>query len=194
MKFQFDNITCVKKIILGLAFFLVAMMGQAEEHLLVVRQQGRTNVKRGVFASVNEALRYAERFADDSLWTEIRIEPGVYWIDDPDDKSVRKPEPGDNTPYGLKVRLSRTRLVGQSDNPEDVVLACNRGQTHGATGNFTMLHITGNDVEVENITFGNYCNVDLVYPRDTRQNRARRAAPIVQAQLVICNGDRYKAR
>ncbi len=147
-----------------------------------------------MFTTVNEALRQAEAFADDSAWTTIHIAPGVYWIDNPDDPAVRKPEAGDNIPYGMKVRLSRTRLVGTGAGPEDVVLACNRGQTQGADGNFTMLHITGDDIQAENLTFGNFCNVDLDYRRDPRQSRSRRADAIVQAQLVICQGDRYEAR
>lgn len=170
-----------------------ALIAQPEHHLYV-KLQGKTNVKKGMFATVNEALRRAEAFADDSLWTTIHIAPGVYWIDDPDDPAIRRPEPGGNTPYGMKVRLSRTRIIGTGDTPEDVVLACNRGQTQGAEGNFTMLHITGDDILAENLTFGNYCNVDLNYTRDARQSRKRRADAIVQAQLVICSGDRYEAR
>lgn len=170
-----------------------ALIAQPEHHLYV-KLQGKTNVKKGMFATVNEALRRAEAFADDSLWTTIHIAPGVYWIDDPDAPAIRRPEPGGNTPYGMKVRLSRTRIIGTGDTPEDVVLACNRGQTQGADGNFTMLHITGDDILAENLTFGNYCNVDLNYTRDARQSRKRRADAIVQAQLVICSGDRYEAR
>ena len=184
----------MKRILSVLILAASVLSAMAEEHRLTVDPLAKTDAAHGVYRTVNEALREAERYADDPLWTIISIAPGVYWIDDPDDSKVRKPTPGSNTPYGMEVRLSRTRLTGTSGNAEDVVLACNRGQTHGADGNFTMLHITGNDVEAENITFGNYCNVDLVYPRNPQLNRARRATPIVQAQLIICNGDRYRAR
>ena len=179
--------------VLLLCLWCSAAFAQPEHHLYVDRQK-KTNARRGMFATVNEALRRAEAFADDSAWTTIHIAPGVYWIDNPDDPAVRKPEAGDNIPYGMKVRLSRTRLVGTGAGPEDVVLACNRGQTQGADGNFTMLHITGDDIQAENLTFGNFCNVDLDYRRDPRQSRSRRADAIVQAQLVICQGDRYEAR
>ena len=179
--------------VLLLCLWCSAVFAQSERHIYVDRQK-KTNARRGVFATVNEALRRAEAFADDTVWTTIHIAPGVYWIDNPDDPAVRKPAAGDNTPYGMKVRLSRTRLVGTGDTPEDVVLACNHGQTQGADGNFTMLHITGDDIQAENLTFGNYCNVDLDYRRDPRQSRKRRADAIVQAQLVICHGDRYEAR
>ena len=183
-----------------ISLWCLTVYAQSEHHLYVNSQKklmvstSRSYKGEGVFATVNEALRQAETYADDSVWTVIHIAPGVYWIDDPDDSSIRRPEPGENTPYGMKVRLSKTRLVGEGDSPEDVVLACNRGQTQGADGNFTMLHITGDDIQVENLTFGNYCNVDLNYKLDPRQSRQRRADAIVQAQLVICNGDRYEAR
>lgn len=124
----------------------------------------------------------------------IKIAPSVYWLDNPDDPAVARPEKGEGTPFGMKLTLSHLRLVGLSGDPADVVLACNRGQTQGAEGNFTMLHIKGDDIHVENLTFGNYCNVDLEYPRDPSLNRPKRADAIVQAQLVICDGDRYVAR
>ena len=82
-------------------------------------------------------------------------------------------------------------MIGMSDKAEDVVLACNRGQTQGADGNFTMFHFIGSDFKADNITFGNYCNVDLEYPRNPKLNRAKRRNAIVQAQLAICQGDRY---
>ena len=173
-----------------LVLWCVTVCAQSEHHLYVNSQ----NKGKGVYATVNEALRQAETYADDNKWTTIHIAPGVYWIDNPDDPAIRKPEPGENIPYGMKVRLNRTRIIGTGDSSEDVVLACNRGQTQGADGNFTMLHITGDDIQVENLTLGNYCNVDLDYKRDSRLSRQRRADAIVQAQLVICNGDRYEAR
>ena len=166
-------------------------------HCLYVNDKVKTNRKAFTFRTVNEALLYAEQLtadATDTAWTEICIEPSVYWIDNPDDDSVRMPLPGDHQPYGMKVRLNRVRIIGLSDRAEDVVLASRRGQTQGAVGNFTMLHITGSDIEARNITFGNYCNVDLFYPRNPKKNRQKRSEAIVQAQLIICDGDRYTAR
>lgn len=161
------------------------------EHCLYVNATKKSNPKHFTFKTVNEAFRFAEKYADDNIQTEIYIEPSVYWIDDPDDPAVRVPAHG-GTPFGLEVKMSHTRMIGLSDNPEDVVLASNRGQTQGASGNFTMLHLIGSNNEAENITFGNYCNVDLVYPRNPKLNRPKRKEAIVQAQLVICEGDNYK--
>ena len=155
----------------------------------------KTNDSRFTFRTVKEALRFVERNnGKDTLWTEIYITPSVYWIDNPDEEAVRKPAKGENTPFAMTVKMDRVRLVGLSNNANDVVLACNRGQTQGAIGNFTMFHFIGNDIQAENITFGNYCNVDLIYNKDPRKNRSKRKSAIVQAQLVICSGDRYSLR
>ncbi len=147
------------------------------------------------FRTMKDALLYAERNSgSDTLWTEIYIKPSVYWMDNPDDDTVRKPLEGESTPFAMTVNISRLRMIGMSDNAEDVVLACNRGQTQGAYGNFTMFRFRGNHIEAENITFGNYCNVDLVYARDTSKSRPKRKQAIVQAQIAICEGDHYKMR
>lgn len=151
------------------------------------------------FRSVKEALLAAEKLQTQQAFSEtepltIYIAPSVYWLDNPDDPAIRKPRPGENTPFGMELKLSYLRLVGLSENPEEVVLASNRGQTQGAEGNFTMLHFTGSDIRAENLTFGNYCNVDLEYPLNPAKNRKKRADAIVQAQLIICRGDKYVAR
>ena len=164
-------------------------------HRLYVNDQMKTRPSRFTFRTVNEALLFAQANNDkDALWTDICIEPSVYWIDDPDDPAIRVSNVPREAPFGLKVKVDRLRLIGLSDDPEDVVIASNRGQTQGSDGNFTMLHFTGSDIEAENITFGNYCNVDLVYKRNPSLSRPKRNPAIVQAQLVICRGDRYAIR
>lgn len=154
-----------------------------------------------LFTSVADALRAAEKaqaeapqlFSEEKPLT-IHIAPSVYWLDDPDDPEIRKPLPGEGIPFGMKLKLSHLRLKGMGAAPDEVILASNRGQTHGAVGNFTMLHFTGDDIQAENLTFGNYCNVDLEYKLNPQMNRKRRADAIVQGQLIICNGDKYVAR
>ena len=156
-----------------------------------------------VFRSLKDALRAAEkqlasnqskRRTVPGKGISLYIAPGVYWIDDPDAPEVRHPLPGEGIPYGMKLKVSNLRLIGLTDNPEEVVIASNRGQTLGAVGNFTMLHFDGDDIQAENITFGNYCNVDLIYPLNEKLNRKKRSETIVQAQLIICNSDRVVAR
>lgn len=145
-----------------------------------------------VFVSVNDAVSHLTDGTESNPMT-LYIAPYVYWIDDPDDPEIRKPK-GRGTPYGMEIKCNGLRFYGLSDNPEDVVLASNRGQTQGAMGNFTMFYLEGNEISAENITFGNYCNVDLKYPRNPALNRNKRWDAIVQAQLVHCRGDKYVLR
>lgn len=164
---------------------------QSGPGVLYVNDRMKTDKRRFTFRHVNEALRFAEHQERNGQTVCIYIEPSVYWLDNPDDPSVRRPVSG-TVPFAMEVRLSDVELIGLSDNPEDVVLAVNRGQTQGADGNYTMFHWVGSRVKAENVTFGNYCNVDLVYPRDSRRNRARRKDAIVQAQIAICQGDDFR--
>lgn len=123
----------------------------------------------------------------------IYIAPWVYWVDDPDDPEVRVPKEGSSTPFGMEFSCEWLKFYGLSDDPYNVILAANRGQTMGAKGNFTLFNIKGNGLCTENITFGNYCNIDLKYPLKPELNRVKRGSAIVQAQLIFSNGDKVLA-
>lgn len=123
----------------------------------------------------------------------VFIAPGVYWIDNPDDPKVRVGREG-QVPFGMTVHCPRLHLIGLGKSPEDVVLASQRGQTQGAVGNFTMFDFWCQRLEVENLTMGNYCNVDLVYPLNPRLNRAKRNEAITQAHVGYVHGDSLIAR
>jgi len=145
-----------------------------------------------VFNSINKAAAQLANGTEDSPMT-LYIAPYVYWIDNPDDTLTRVGING-QPPFGLIVKCEWLKFQGLSNDPANVVLACNRGQTIGAKGNFTMFRFYGNGTAAENVTFGNYCNVDLNYPLLPSLNRKKRAAAIVQAQLIICDGDKIIAR
>lgn len=145
-----------------------------------------------VFNSVNKAAEHVTDGSESSPMV-LYLAPYVYWIDNPDDPAIRVSK--DNSPpYGLVIKCEWLRFYGLSDNAENVVLASNRGQTIGAQGNFTMFKFVGQGTSSENITFGNYCNIDLVYLLKPSLNREKRASAIVQAQLIHCNGDKIVAR
>lgn len=124
---------------------------------------------------------------------KVYIAPYVYWIDDPDDEEIRTAAGGD-TPYGLVINCDNLHLIGLTKDPYNVVLAVNRGQTQGAKGNYTMFYIDGRGTQTENLTMGNYCNVDLEYPLKPELSRAKRAEAITQSQLVLTNGDKVIAK
>ena len=123
----------------------------------------------------------------------VFIAPDVYWVDDPDDPTVAIGKNG-REPFGMVVKCQYLHLAGLSPDAHDVVLASQRGQTQGAVGNFTMFDFWGDGLEVSNLTMGNYCNVDLVYPRNPQKNRPRRSSAITQAHVAYCHGDKVVAR
>ena len=123
----------------------------------------------------------------------IYFAPSVYWIDDPDDPAVRTGNDG-HEPFGMVIRAKKLHFIGLGDRPDDVVLASQRGQTQGAVGNFTMFDFWVGALQVENLTMGNYCNVDLVYPRNPKLNRPKRNEAITQAHVGYVHGDTLEAR
>ena len=123
----------------------------------------------------------------------VFIAPDVYWVDDPDDPTVAVGKNG-REPFGMVVKCQWLHLTGLSSDARDVVLASQRGQTQGAIGNFTMFDFWGDGFQVSNLTMGNYCNVDLVYPLNPQKNRSRRSSAITQAHVAYCHGDKTVAR
>lgn len=124
----------------------------------------------------------------------VYIAPGVYWIDDPNATDVMQKKEGYTLPFGMYVTCRALKIVGLSDNPEDVVIAGNRGQSHACNGNYTMLHFQVEELSVSNLTLGNYCSVDLVYPRNPELNHLRRTEAVTQAQLAIQQGEKLYAK
>ncbi len=144
------------------------------------------------FKSFQEAVAHLKDGTVNHPMT-VYLRPGVYWIDDPDDKTIKVGVNG-REPFGMTLKCQYLRLIGLGEHPEDVVLASQRGQTQGAIGNFTMFDFWVKTLNVENITMGNYCNVDLVYPRNPRFNRSKRSDAITQAHVAYVHGDSLSAK
>ena len=122
----------------------------------------------------------------------VYIAPWVYWIDDPDDPYIRGSK--GEYPFGMVINCPYLELEGLNPNPRAVVLASARGQTQGAVGNFTMFDLTGDGMRFENLTMGNFCNIDLEYPLKPELGRKKRNTAITQAHVAYCHGDRIVAR
>lgn len=146
------------------------------------------------FNDVLKALDAVDKSMEKSV--TLLVAPWVYWLDDPDDPEVRRNKNNSNgVPFAVEVSCDTLNIVGMASRPENIVFAVNRGQTQGALGNFTMFHFRGKSLELSDMTFGNYCNVDLCYPLRPEFNRVKRRDAIVQAQIGICeNTDRLYAR
>jgi len=138
----------------------------------------------------NTFQKAAEHFLDS---TTLYIAPYVYWIDNPDTPAVAIGRNG-GTPFGMVVKTPKLRLVGLDSDARHVVLASQRGQTQGAVGNFTMFDFHVDELYVENLTMGNYCNVDLDYPLKPELSRKKRSDAITQAHVGYVRGRQLEAR
>ncbi len=145
-----------------------------------------------MFRTIADAVRHLKDGTDEKPM-RILFAPGVYWADNPDDTVVAVGING-REPFGMVIKCENLRFTGLTNDARNVIIASRRGQTQGAIGNFTMLDIWGNGLVVENMTLGNYCNVDLVFPLDTAENRCKRSDAITQAHVGYVHGDRMTAR
>ena len=185
---------CAKLLILFLAAGLLTAQAQTApvvdaRHLLLDGSLTDAEVRSQPF--VFNDLREAVRQLKDT--TTLYIKPWVYWVDNPDVPDVVRGENG-REPFGMVIRTKKLTLVGLGQRPHDVVLAAQRGQMQGAVGNFTMLDMHVDELTVENMTLGNYCNVDLDYPLRPELSRKKRSDAITQAHVGYVHGRRLTAR
>jgi len=125
--------------------------------------------------------------------TTLYLAPYVYWVDDPKVPEVVEGKDG-REPFGMVIRCNGLRIIGLNPDARNVVLASQRGQTQGAIGNFTMFDLWGDDMVFENLTLGNFCNVDLDFPLLPALSRPKRNAAITQAHVGYVHGDRISCR
>lgn len=121
----------------------------------------------------------------------LYLAPYVYWLHDP-----QAPEAQNMTgDYQLDLTCENLHIIGLAEDPQDVVVAANFGHDVGFMGsNYTMFHITGDGLTLKNLTFGDYCNVDLVYPADPSLNMPMRApGNVTQGQIGVYDGDKLFA-
>ena len=149
-------------------------------------------------ASLRESRPYAfkdfkEAVAHFTDTCTLYIKPGVYWVDNPDTPAVAVGENG-REPFGMVIRAKNLYFIGLGEAATDAVLASQRGQTQGAVGNFTMFDFWCDSLTVENLTMGNYCNVDLDYPLNPSLSRKKRSEAITQAHVGYVHGKQLMAR
>lgn len=151
--------------------------------------------RQHVYRDIREAFNGPElSMAGSEQQVTIYIAPDVYWIDDPEATDTMQKKEGYALPFGMYVTCRTLKIIGLSDDPEDVVIAGNRGQSHSCNGNYTLLHFQVEELSVSNLTLGNYCSVDLVYPLNPALNYPRRTEAITQAQLAIQQGEKLYAK
>jgi len=140
-----------------------------------------------LFNNFHEALKC---FSDT---TTLYIKPGVYWVDNPDSPGIVRGENG-REPFGCVIHGKILHFIGLDNDARNVVLASARGQMQGAIGNFTMFDIHCDSLLVENVTMGNFCNVDLNYPLNPALSRKKRSDAITQAHVGYVHGNSLRAK
>ena len=141
-------------------------------------------------ANVKALRPYVNEAANKATGTEanpIRVyfAPWVYWTDNPDDPTVSSSagEKNRNGLNGAELDVTYIEFIGLTKNYANVVICGNRGQSNGSDGNWNVFNLRATGFSTSNITYGNYCSVDLVFPLKPAFNRQRRTNNGVQAQL-----------
>lgn len=118
---------------------------------------------------------------------EVYIAPYVYWIHNPNSEETTEA-------FGMYINCQYLHIIGLTDDPYNVVIAGNYGHNEGYDGgNWTMFSVRGDGLELRNVTFGDYCNVDLVYPLDPSLNMPKRTDNVTQGQIASYSGDKLYA-
>lgn len=118
---------------------------------------------------------------------KMYIAPYVYWIHNPDSTNTAEA-------FGIVKECQNLQMIGLTDDPRNVVIAGNYGHDEGFVGgNWTMFRITGDGLTLKNLTFGDYCNVDLEYPLNPALNRPKRTTNVTQGQIASYSGDKLYA-
>ncbi len=172
-----------------LMLFSVSTMAQSLDchHLLLDSQLGDSEKSPYAFKDFKEAVAH---FTDE---TTLYVKPGVYWVDDPDTPEVLTGKDG-NVPFGIVIRAKKLHFIGLDKDARNIVFASQRGQMQGAVGNFTMFDFWCDELVVENLTMGNYCNVDLDYPLNPALSRLKRSEAITQAHVGYVHGQKICAK
>ena len=159
-----------------LMLFSVSTMAQSldSHHLLLDSQLDDAEKSPYAFKDFKEAVAH---FTDE---TTLYVKPGVYWVDDPDTPEVLTGKDG-KEPFGIVIRAKKLFFIGLDKDARNTVFASQRGQMQGAVGNFTMFDFWCDELTVENLTMGNYCNVDLDYPLNPALSKPKRSDAITQA-------------
>lgn len=139
-----------------------------------------------VYNSFKQAMSHLVDGTEDEPMN-VWIAPWVYWIHNPNSTSTSEA-------YGMYITCENLHITGLTDDPYNVVIAGNYGHNEGYDGgNWTMFSVRGDGLTLKNVTFGDYCNVDLVYPLNPDLNVAKRTDNITQGQIASYSGDKLYA-
>ncbi len=153
---------------------------EASDNIVVDNSIEASDPENNIYKTVQEAYEAAEAGTEKNP-TVITIKPGVYLMN------------GDETNNGLSITKDYLYFIGDCDDPADVVLADDRGNNQGASGNYNSASVVSNctGLVMKNISIYNYCNVDVPYERDSSQALTKRSSLETQAFAYIGAGDKH---
>ena len=128
-----------------------------------------------IYNNVQDALEALNVGPESTTTKTLLIAPGVYWIDN-----------------GMFVDCPFISLTGLTTNPEYVILSSNQCEGQDADDECSMLYLISEEITAANITFGNYCNTDLIYPLKEQYNRKKRTESEVPVHVVHNNAYKVK--
>lgn len=139
-----------------------------------------------VYNSFKQAMDHLVDGTEDEPMT-MYLAPYVYWIHNPDSTNTEEA-------FGIVKSCENLHIVGLTENAKNVVIAANYGHNEGYDGgNWTMFSLSGDGLTLKNLTFGDYCNVDLEYPLNPVLNREKRTNNVTQGQIASYSGDKLYA-
>lgn len=136
-----------------------------------------------IYNNVREALEAINVGPESTTTKTILVAPGVYWIDDPDDNTDKEIGMA-GLALGKFIDCPKVAIIGLAVKPEYIVFASNRSEGFGAAGEYSMLFLICEEVNISNITFGNYCNTDLVYTLKKTYDHDKRTNEEVPIQVI----------
>lgn len=105
---------------------------------------------------------------------------------------------GTPTEPGLIISRSNVKLIGLGNNRDEVVIYDNRGHMinaypadKGANTNAQTISFVGDNIYLENLTIGNYCNIDFAYKYNNRFNQKKYSDIVTQAYAIAGVGKNY---
>ncbi len=133
-----------------------------------------------IYKTVQEAYEAAQPGTAENP-TVITIKPGVYLMN------------GDEANNGLSITKDYLTFIGDSDDPNDIVLADNRGNNQGSTSNYNSASVVSSctGLTMKNISIYNYCNIDVPFEKDPSQALTKRSDLETQAFAYIGAGDKH---
>ena len=162
-----------------------------EHHILVDSSLESNKLNNFVYNDLVEASKHLVAGASYDEPTIIYLAKGVYWVDD---KNAEEDTIGSNM-HGLELKQDFVRIYGLDKDASKTIIAGNRGNREGSTGNWNVMGVS-NGFVAKDLTIGNYVNLDLVYPDNPSLNvPARNSTSITQGQTVSnigTNSDKWQ--